>query len=181
MHKTKWIAMFSQTGSELQEICKRMNQWPDVVITNSSNIDFDAWKETKIIHISPGNLKSSFYRSMFDMHHDKQEEDVIVTLHGWLKIVPDDICEQYKIFNGHPGDIVKYPQLKGKDPQKKAFELKLPFSGCILHRCTKELDGGPIIAREEVCIMQCKTVDEVINKLKKVSISMWINLIKTLI
>lgn len=181
MINTKWIALFSQTGSELQEICKRINKWPDVVITNAKQVDFDKWQETKIIHISPGNLKSSFYKGIFDMHHYKDVDDVVVTLHGWLKIIPDDVCEQYRIYNGHPGDIVKFPQLKGKDPQKKAFELKLPYSGCIIHRCTKELDGGPIIAREEVNIMNCKSTDDVVNKLRKTSIDMWINTLKALL
>lgn len=180
MGNKKWIAMFSQTGSELQAICKRINKWPDLVITNAKQVNFDDWKQCHIIHVSNKDaLRSSFYKRIFEMHKQPQDE-LFVTLHGWLRIVPDDICEQYQIFNGHPGDIVKYPQLKGKDPQQRAFDLNLVSSGCIIHRCTKELDGGPIVLREEVIINDCKTADEVVNKLRKTSIEMWIKLINAL-
>jgi methionyl-tRNA formyltransferase len=43
------------------------------------------------------------------------------------------------------------------------------------------LDGGPIIAREEVNIMNCKCIDDVVNKLRKTSIDMWINTLKALL
>ena len=29
-----WITFFSQTGSEIVEISKSLNRWPDVIITN---------------------------------------------------------------------------------------------------------------------------------------------------
>lgn len=180
MGNKKWIAMFSQTGSELQAICKRLNKWPDLVITNAKQVNFDDWKQCKIMHVSSNDvLKSNFYKDVFEQCKQADDE-LFVTLHGWLRIVPDDVCEQYQIFNGHPGDIVKYPQLKGKDPQQKAFDLNLFSSGCIIHRCTKELDGGPIALREEVVIADCKTAAQVIDKLRKTSIEMWIKLINAL-
>ena len=179
MHNKRWIGMFSQTGSELQAICKRLNRWPDLVVTNAAHVDFENWSNCKVVHVdNKGTLNSTFYKNIFDQFN--REDEMFVTLHGWLKIVPDDVCEQYQIYNGHPGDIVKYPQLKGKDPQKKAFDLNLYASGCIIHRCTKELDGGPIVLQEQVIIGDCKTSDEVVAKLKKTSIEMWIKLIKSL-
>ena len=30
----KWIAFFSQTGSEIAEVSKQIGRWPDVIITN---------------------------------------------------------------------------------------------------------------------------------------------------
>ena len=53
-------------------------------------------------------------------------------------------CE---IYNLHPGLITKYPELKGKDPQKKVFEmLNRPAKvGCVLHRATAEVDSGEIL------------------------------------
>ena len=180
MSNKKWIALFSQTGSELQAVCKRINRWPDLVITNSKQVNHNDWNHSEIIHVhDKGALNSSFYKHAFEQCKQADDE-LFVTLHGWLRIVPDDVCEQYQIYNGHPGDIVKYPQLKGKDPQQKAFDLKLISSGCIIHRCTKELDGCHIVFREEVVIADYKTVDAVIDKLRKTSIEMWIKLINAL-
>lgn len=175
-----WFAMFSQTGSELQQICKQLNRWPDVVFTNAKDVDLSLWKQTDLVRLGhEDKINSKVYSTLFEMFAGGS--NVLVTLHGWLKIVPADICEQYQIFNGHPGDIKKFPQLKGKDPQKKAFDLKLPWSGCVIHRVTAEVDGGPIVMHDEVPIFQCKTVDEVINVLKKTSIDQWKKLLKTLL
>ena len=30
----KWVAFFSQTGSEIVNISKTINRWPDLVVTN---------------------------------------------------------------------------------------------------------------------------------------------------
>lgn len=178
--KRCWIAMFSQTGSELQEVCKRLNQWPDVVITNAADVDVAKWSNSMLVKIDASKkVDSKMYMHLFDFF--AAGADPLVTLHGWLKIVPGDVCEKYQIFNGHPGNIKKFPQLKGKDPQKKAFELKLPFSGCVIHRVTSEIDGGLIVMHEEVAIAQCKSVDQVIATLKKTSIEQWINFLKTLL
>jgi folate-dependent phosphoribosylglycinamide formyltransferase PurN len=60
----------------------------------------------------------------------EQFPDAIVTLHGWLRVIPAYVCERSRIYNGHPGLITKYPELKGKDPQVRAFikEGKYPTS-----------------------------------------------------
>ena len=41
---------------------------------------------------------------------------------------PGEVCEKRNIYNGHPGLITQYPQLKGKDPQQKAIDLGLEYS-----------------------------------------------------
>ena len=74
--------------------------------------------------------------------------NAIVTLHGWLRIVPPYVCERSKIYNGHPGLITKYPELKGKDPQEKAFKLKHKTIGCVLHKVSAGVDEGKIVMEE---------------------------------
>ena len=117
-------------------------------------------------------------------------EDSLVTMHGWLRIVPGEVCEKRNIYNGHPGLITKYPELKGKDPQKKAIELKHATGGCVIHKATAELDGGPIVAEsKEVSINgwseASKLVKEfgveedyVIQKLHRVSVDLWVDFLK---
>ena len=52
----------------------------------------------------------------------KDVDNTLITLNGWLRIVPPDKCAKYNIYNGHPGLITKYPELKGKDPQQRMWE-----------------------------------------------------------
>lgn len=175
MHnKIKWIGCFSFTGQELQELCKRIGRWPDAVITNAKDVDESAWNtHTTLMRILPTEkINSATYRALFDQIIGV-DDTAIVTLHGWMKIVPADICDEYTIYNGHPGDIVRIPALKGANPQEKAFKMGLNFSGAVIHRCTKELDGGPIVAYDKCCISDCKSVDAVSARLKKVSINLW--------
>ena len=62
--------------------------------------------------------------------------------------MPPKICKKYTIYNGHPGLITVYPELKGKDPQIKAFNAKHEVMGCVLHRVTAGVDEGKVIAEE---------------------------------
>ena len=71
--------------------------------------------------------------------------EAIITLHGWLRIMPKEVCERFSIFNGHPGLITEYPELKGKDPQIRAFEGKYPVMGCVIHKVTAGVDEGKIL------------------------------------
>jgi len=104
----------------------------------------------------------------------------IVTLHGWMRIIPAEICEEYEIYNGHPGLITKYPELKGKDPQEKAFNLKLSHSGCVIHRVTNIIDDGEILKARQIDI-EGLTLDEVYERLHDTSIDLWCEFIKEIL
>ena len=163
-----WIAMFSQTGSEICEISKRLNRWPDVIVTN--NQDFESINQDLI-----GRSKMLFVPNNPDEgeYHRMMTEDDVITMHGWLRIVPEGICTRYPIYNGHPGLITKYPELKGKDPQKKAVELQLETSGCVIHKAIAEVDAGEIYMDSEVDIKGLNE-DQVIEKLHEESIWLWV-------
>lgn len=164
----KWIALFSQTGSEIVAVSKQLNRHPDIILTNN----------TKIIHselTGKAVVKSheeiiAFLRSI--------SSNCIVTLHGYLRIIPDSVIRNIpEIYNLHPGDIVSYPELIGKDPQKKAIDLQLPKTGVIIHQVTTNLDQGPIIDRQVVKI-STKDLDMLINQLKIISVDMWVKFLK---
>ena len=146
METTPWIAFFSQTGSEIADIAEAIGRWPDVIVTNE--------RPEHLRTINDKVEKQGYYT----WANKPTEEDyigllekwpnAIVTLHGWLRIVPPYVCERSKIYNGHPGLITKYPELKGKDPQEKAFNLKHDVIGCVLHKVSAGVDEGEIIMEE---------------------------------
>ena len=118
MGETKWIAFFSQTGSEIADISEALGQAPDVIITNDRpehlrTIDERIEKQGYFTWANKPTEED--YISLLEAY-----PDAVVTLHGWLRIVPPYVCERSNIYNGHPGLITKYPELKGKDPQEKA-------------------------------------------------------------
>ena len=99
----------------------------------------------------------------------------VVTLHGWLRIIPKTICSRYEIYNGHPGLATKYPELKGYNPQKRA--VGYPEIGAIIHECIPELDAGRVIFQKSISNSGFSE-EEVYNELYKLSGDLWVQFLK---
>lgn len=167
-----WIALFSQTGSEIKAISEQLGRWPDTIITN--NRDVDAWSSN-----IPRDNVIAVPTTAINEFFENYDKECIVTLHGYLRILPGNICDKHEIYNGHPGLITIYPELKGKDPQEKVWENvgAYPVIGSVVHRCTSELDGGEII---QVVMRNntCNSRDDLYNKLKETSLESWLIFLK---
>lgn len=173
MDRTEWIAFFSQTGSEIVDISKSLGRWPDKIITNKRPEHLRKINEEllnkDIIYLSN--------KPTVEEYRNVLSEKSIVTLHGWLRIMPPEICEQHKIFNGHPGLITEYPELKGKDPQIRAFEGKYPVAGAVLHKVVAGVDEGKIIAEERFNAFNLE-LDDLFRILRDRSLYMWTDFLK---
>jgi folate-dependent phosphoribosylglycinamide formyltransferase PurN len=164
-----WVAFFSQTGTDIYNLSKKLNRCPDLIITNKQSLDG-----------VNSNLINDYGASIFQISKSPTIEeykhilpkDSFITLHGWLKIVPEEICEQYEIYNLHPANLLLHPHLKGKDPQKRAAAELLQWSGNTIHRCTAELDAGEIKEYSTVLIEGLLEF-EVISKLHKDATDLW--------
>ncbi len=107
------------------------------------------------------------------LHYLRQTKNPIITLHGWLRVLPEDICNKYEIYNGHPGLITRYPELKGKDPQMRAFAGDYNTAGCVIHKVTPGVDEGEVLMESEVGI-RLLDLDGLFTILHKTSVNMWI-------
>jgi methionyl-tRNA formyltransferase len=165
----KWYALFSQTGSEIYEISEKLGRYPDMILSNATEfcqVNTNLIGKAPITFVDPTPTIEQYLQYL--------HEDALVTMHGWLRIVPGDVCEKRNIYNGHPGLITEYPQLKGKDPQQKAIDLGLEYSGCVLHKATAELDGGPIVDVSDKVMIEGKPTDDVFADLHEASVNMWV-------
>lgn len=151
MHvKRPWVTFFSQTGSEIYKISKLLERAPDIIVTNKSkdkilDINPDLFDEyiDKIVWLPKKPTVSDYVRAI--------PQTSLVTLHGWLRIIPPEICDIYEIYNLHPAPIhlEGYEKYKGKDPQVRIFEDKAKYSGNVIHKCIAELDAGEILAKNQ--------------------------------
>ena len=174
-----WITFFSQTGSEIVEISKSLNRWPDVIITNERptrlrTINAEILEKDCLITVSNKPTEEEIYDIL------KLYDSPVITLHGWLRIMPPSICESFNIFNGHPGLITEYPELKGKDPQIRAFEGKYPIMGCVLHKVTAGVDEGRIIAEERFNAFNI-TEEDMWKVTRDRSLYLWCQFLKNLV
>ena len=81
------------------------------------------------------------------------------------------------IYNGHPGLITKYPELKGKDPQVKAHKLGHEVAGAVIHKVVAGVDEGKVIMEERFNAMNLD-LDDLFRILRDRSLYMWSNLLK---
>tara|TARA_R100001509_G_scaffold163826_1_gene139373 strand:- start:499 stop:1032 length:534 start_codon:yes stop_codon:yes gene_type:complete len=175
MEDTKWIAFFSQTGSEIADIAEALGRWPDRIITNERPEHLrtiDPRIEERNYWTFPNKPTEENYLEVLTYF-----PDALVTLHGWLRVIPEVVCERSEIFNGHPGLITKYPELKGKDPQVKAFEGKYSEIGSVIHRVTAGVDEGEIKSSESVKVKNI-SLDETFGILRKISLELWVDFLK---
>ncbi len=174
-----WIALFSQSGSELVAICEKLGRFPDAILTNNLKRDF-----TDSVFVEKNLLKTYDTESLFNVLREVQEtiakdHEVVITLHGFLRILPEDICESFEIYNGHPGDIINSPELKGKDPQAKALKLGHKTARAVLHKVVPEVDAGDIVRTTPyVYIDDNTTLDSLIDELKSYSVDEWVELLR---
>jgi len=178
MDKPQWVAFFSQTGEEIVNISQTLGRWPDVIVTNERPEELreiHSTLERRQIHMMPNKPTLQDYIDLL-MYYPK----ALITLHGWLRIIPPEICERHAIYNGHPGLITKYPELKGKDPQIRAFEGKYETVGCVLHKVTAGVDEGDIIDEEQINAFQLD-LDGIFRILKDRSLYMWCNFLQKIL
>lgn len=182
MKKKQWITFFSQTGSEIADLAETLGRWPDRIITNE--------RPDHLRTIDPRIEKQGYFtlpnRPTLEDYEDflVYFPEAIITLHGWLRVMPPEICERHKIFNGHPGLITWYPELKGKDPQIRAYEGiksgKYEVAGAVLHKVTAGVDEGKVIMEEKFNTFQLE-LDELFRTLRDRSLHMWYNFLKKLL
>ena len=145
--KRPHIAFFSQTGKEIVDIANCLGRWPDLIVTNQRppglrKIDNNLKESNRLVTV-PNKPSLEDLKQVIEYF-----KNPIITLHGWLRIMPPEICEKFTIINGHPGLITVYESLKGKDPQMRAFQAKHEVMGCVLHKVTAGVDEGKVIAEE---------------------------------
>ena len=182
--KLYWKALFSQSGSEILEVSLRVGRFPDTIITNKPLEDMDK--------INPVLLEKAFDRFIFlpkkpsvEEYKEAIKSADIVTMHGFLRILPPEICSRYRIYNGHPGLITNFPELKGKDPQAKVWwrHADTPYllHGHVIHKVIPEVDAGEVVSIKQFfsknIYTEFKSLDGYIAQLHKQGIQNWVEFI----
>ena len=167
-----WFAFFSHTGTEIVNICKRLDIAPDCIITtqkpSSKQINPELKKLASCIkYICNTPDANDYYNILNDC-----DGECICTLHGWMRIVPKSICKDFKMYNLHPGLISKYPELKGKDPQKRVDPERHTKIGVVIHTVTPVVDGG-VIQAEAACHNVYSGEESITVRLHDMATSLW--------
>ena len=173
----KWITFFSQTGSEIVEISKVLGRKPDLLVTNNFEEKIKFHPGVRELGVTIQSAKHDLLMNYFRNQSIFNPDLTLITLHGYLRIIPEDVCTKYDMLNGHPGFITQYPELKGKDPQVRAWEGKYPIIGSVVHKVTPGVDEGDVI-NSVAYTNRCDSLDEMYGKLKQSSLESWVWVLK---
>lgn len=175
--EVKWLSFVSQTGGEALNIYNTLKRLDiDIQLTIATNhpenlkADISEHRDI-IVVILPTSPNSSDYEEVINRNNFD-----IITLNGWLRIIPQDIANKYVIYNGHPGNIIDYPELKGKDPQVRAFLRRLNPIGSIIHKVDPEVDSGEVLLHTYKVVNYGElSYNDFCDTLKTMSLDLWIN------
>lgn len=173
-----WITFFSMSGSEICNLSIRLKRSPNLVITNRSNLEgidvrlFDLIDVSTQLLMLPNKPTTEEYVTAIE---HTSADDVLITLHGYLRILPAEVCGKYTILNGHPGLITTYPELKGKDPQRRCVNHSI--IGTVIHQVTAGVDEGPIISSNS-CDNVFHNESVITKRLKHMSEHLWVDTLR---
>lgn len=115
------------------------------------------------------NIKAEFIRDE-DLIIKRLEEEKIdlIVLAGYLSIVSDKLVKLYenRIINIHPALIPSFcgPGYYGLHVHRAVLKRGVKVSGATVHFVSSVVDGGPIILQEAIDISDCKTPEEIQEK-----------------
>ena len=95
----KWAALFSQTGSEICNLSEELGRYPDLVISDNTNEsqNVDSRIELNCKKILWRKYKGLTKEEKLDYFRKHLTGFDVISLHGWLNIVPGEICDEFRI------------------------------------------------------------------------------------
>jgi phosphoribosylglycinamide formyltransferase-1 len=171
LHMKKILLFASGAGSNVENIIQYFKNNPDVkiagVFSNNSNaIVLDKAKNHNVptLIFNREQLKDGFVLDKIA----ELKPDLIV-LAGFLWKMPEEIVSAYpnKIINIHPALLPKYggKGMYGIKVHQTVLENKEKETGITIHYVNEHYDEGEFIFQQKVAIEDCKTPEEVADKI----------------
>mgnify|MGYP000695524210 CR=1 FL=1 len=171
LHMKKILLFASGTGSNVENIIQYFKNNPDVkiagVFSNNSNaIVLDKAKNHNVptLIFNREQLTDGF---VFDKIAELKPD--LIVLAGFLWKMPEEIVKAYpnKIINIHPALLPKYggKGMYGIKVHQTVLENKEKETGITIHYVNEHYDEGEFIFQQKVAIEDCKTPEDVANKI----------------
>ena len=164
-----WIAVFvSGGGTNLQSLIDAINEGymdAEIALVISSKENAYGLERARI-----ANIKAEYIKDQSLILSRLEEEGIdLIVLAGYLSIISEELINKYqnKIINIHPSLIPSFsgPGYYGLRVHKKVFERGVKVSGATVHFVSSEVDGGPIILQRAIDISDCKSPEEIQEKI----------------
>ena len=88
----------------------------------------------------------------------------LIVLAGYMRVIKNPDAFPAPMINVHPSLLPKY---KGLNAVEQAMDSGDSVTGCTVHYVTEELDGGTIIAQQEVPILPDDTLESLTKAIQR--------------
>ena len=171
LHMKKILLFASGTGSNVENIIQHFKNHHDIIVvgiyTNNPNAKvLDKAKNHNVptLIFNREQLTDGF---VFDKIAELKPD--LIVLAGFLWKMPEEIVSAYpnKIINIHPALLPKYggKGMYGIKVHQTILENKEKETGITIHYVNEDYDEGEFIFQEKVAIEDCKTPEEVADKI----------------
>ena len=89
----------------------------------------------------------------------------LIVLAGYMRVIKNPDAFPAPMINIHPSLLPKY---KGLNAIEQALDSGDSVTGCTVHYVTEELDGGTIIAQQEVPILPDDTLESLTKAIQRI-------------
>ncbi|MDD5432952.1 MAG: phosphoribosylglycinamide formyltransferase [Candidatus Omnitrophica bacterium] len=135
---------------------------PQAPVIKKANI-----AKIKVALVKRGDFlsKKDFEKKIIE--HLKENKINLIIMAGFMRMLSADFVKAYsgRIINVHPALL---PAFKGATAIKDAFDYGVKVTGVTIHFVDQEMDHGPIILQEEVCVKETDTLESLEEKIHKV-------------
>ena len=82
----------------------------------------------------------------------------LVCLAGYMRLLTASVLERYagRLLNVHPSLLPAFP---GVEAQRQALEHGVKVTGATVHFVERDLDAGPVVLQEAVCVEEADDVE----------------------
>ena len=177
---TKWYSLFSHTGNETWTLARS----EDVCLSLEAAITNNARYDGLLMYSGHRLHKADSFAAVNKLlcSSDVVEDGSLITLNGYMGIVPADVLRNLKergckIYNIHPAPIQMYPELRGKDPQERMYEgiqkREYNYIGVVIHEVDAGVDTGKIVHWVLQIADHTMTKDELYERLHELGTQAW--------
>ena len=170
-NKMKNIVLFaSGNGSNAEEIIKffKNSEYGKVVGIFSNKPDAKVLDRAKNHDIPSVVFNKAELNEGFVLEQLRQFQPDLIVLAGFLLKFPESILKEYpKVINIHPALLPKYggKGMYGMNVHQAVLDNKEKETGITIHYVNEHYDEGEFIFQKSVNIEDCKTAEEIANKI----------------
>jgi phosphoribosylglycinamide formyltransferase-1 len=173
LHMKKILLFASGTGSNVENIIHHFKNHHDIIVVGiyTNNPNAKVLDKAKNHNIPTLIFDREQLTDGFVLDKIAEIKPDLVVLSGFLWKMPEEIVKAYpnKIINIHPALLPKYggKGMYGINVHRAVLENKEKETGITIHYVNEHYDEGEFIFQQKVAIEDCKTPEEVANKIQE--------------